>query len=88
MTSKIQTTLLDLCAQHRFVFWHDTDASFADELRGLPDINVIHVDREPALAIKVAGESAGEDRQWRWGRQERQQAREEEGVGEGGFVCM
>ncbi|MCG9040007.1 hypothetical protein [Laribacter hongkongensis] len=29
--TKIQTTLLDLCAQQRFVFWHNTDASFADD---------------------------------------------------------
>lgn len=75
---KIQTTLLDLCAQHRFVFWHDTDASFADELPGLPDINVIHVDREPALAIKLAVESAADDSHWLFYSQQPQPAPEDD----------
>lgn len=64
--TKTQQSLLAHFTQHRFVFWHDTEGSFADEVASFnaPDICVVQLDSTPALGIKLGIEQAATDSKW------------------------
>lgn len=64
--TKIQQSLLAQFSQHRFVFWHDTEGTFADEVVtfNATDIAVVQLDFTPALGIKLDIEQAAADSKW------------------------
>lgn len=64
--TKTQQSLLAHFTQHRFVFWHDTEGSFADEVASFnaPGISVVQLDSTPALGIKLDIEQAAADSKW------------------------
>ena len=64
--SKTQQSLLAHFTQHRFVFWHDTEGSFADDVASFnaPGIGIVQLDSTPALAIKQDIERAPSDSKW------------------------
>lgn len=55
--SKVLDDLRRRFAQHRIVFWHDTEQVYSDELDDLlaqlPEVTVIHLDQEAHLGVKV-----------------------------------
>jgi len=64
--TKTQQSLLAHFTQHRFVFWHDTEGSFVDEVASFnaPGISVVQLDSTPALGIKLDIEQAAADSKW------------------------
>lgn len=64
--SKTQQSLLAHFAQHRFVFWYDTEGSFSAEVESFsaPDIRVVQLDASPALALKLDIEQASSESKW------------------------
>lgn len=78
MTSKIQQSLRAHFNEHRFVFWHDTEASYADELAAFSGVQIVYLDTEPALAVKQAVDQAALDSQWLFYSQQSEPAPEDD----------
>lgn len=79
-TSKLLQSLLAQFSQQRFVFWHDTDASFADVVSALdaPDLRVVQVDSTPALGLKREIEQAPTGSKWLFYSQQEEPAPEDD----------
>ena len=64
--SKIVETLINLFLEHRFVFWHDEDAQFAEEAAALEghDIHVVNTETTPSLRLKIDIEQSDPSSKW------------------------
>ena len=64
--SKIVETLINLFSEHRFVFWHDDDAHFAEEAAALEghDIHVVNTETTPSLKLKIDIEQSNPTSKW------------------------
>ncbi|QBJ76914.1 BREX-1 system phosphatase PglZ type A [Aquitalea sp. USM4] len=66
MTSKVSISLESQFRATRFVFWHDTESHYTDEVEQfqLPGVQLLRVDEMPALEIKRLVEQAPADSKW------------------------
>lgn len=66
MTTKIQESLAARFTGTRFVFWHDDETQFVNDIESLalPGVTMVRLDRSPALEIKQAIEHADVQSQW------------------------
>ena len=66
MNTKIQESLLGLFKTTRFVFWHDPEHEFVDEIDQLqlPQVQVLRTDQQPALDIKLKVVRSAPDSKW------------------------
>ncbi len=78
MNSKIQQSLRSHFIEHRFVFWHDIDAAYRDELAAFAGVQIVDLDVEPALAIKQAVDQASPASQWLFYSQQPEPAPEDD----------
>lgn len=58
--ARVTESLTAIFSTHTSVFWQDVDGEFASDIDtlSLNDVNVVHLDRTPALAIKIDIESS------------------------------
>lgn len=63
---RIVDTLTALFSTQSIVFWHDSDAAFAEEVSDLPlgDVKLIRMDKTPALRIKLDIERGDTQAKW------------------------